>query len=161
MRIGKGRYGNSITKAGERSCVYEIDMRRGKGAHTISGAAGLSGGATYLQTMPSAAAFPWVLAKSLWQLRPRWQTSPTHFTSSIGIVKNSIPQSLASLLLLSILLSIRGRLLCLRHLHCRRPSGRRGPLSREGLAYLKHPASRTVSGVCYFGRSESVTSFSG
>lgn len=31
MQIGKGRYGDSITKAGERSCVYEIDMRRGKG----------------------------------------------------------------------------------------------------------------------------------
>jgi len=70
MQIGKGRYGDSITKAGERSRAYEIDMRRGKGGvfdapHTISGAAGLSGAATYLQTMPSAAAFQWVLAKKL------------------------------------------------------------------------------------------------
>jgi hypothetical protein len=28
----QGRYGDSITRAGERTCVYEIDMVRGKGA---------------------------------------------------------------------------------------------------------------------------------
>jgi hypothetical protein len=87
MQIGKGRYGDSITKAGERSCVYEIDMRRGKGGvqrrpHTISGAAGLSRAAMYLQTMPSAAAFQWVLAKkACGNFGPCWQISLTHFIS--------------------------------------------------------------------------------
>jgi len=61
MQKEKGRYGDSITRAGERFCVHEIDMRKGREAsktpHTISGAAGLSRAATYLQTMPSAAAF--------------------------------------------------------------------------------------------------------
>lgn len=31
MQLGKGRYGDSITKVGEKGLVYEIDMRRGKG----------------------------------------------------------------------------------------------------------------------------------
>jgi hypothetical protein len=97
--------------------------RRQRRPHTISGAAGLSRAATYLQTMPSAAAFQWVLAKKLVAtsapLKPRQHVS----SPPTVIVKNSIAQSLASPLLLYILPSIRERLLWSRHLHCRRPSG--------------------------------------
>jgi len=58
MQIGKGRYGDSITKAGERSRVYEIDMRRGKRGVKDAPTPylelqGLAGVATYLQTMPN------------------------------------------------------------------------------------------------------------
>jgi hypothetical protein len=140
----QGRYGDSITRAGERTCVYEIDMVRGKGASKdaptpyleLQGLAALRRTCRPCLALP---AFQWVLAESLWQLRPCCQTSLTHFISFTVIIKNSIPQSLASLLLLYILLSKRERLLCPRNLHCRRPSGWRGPPELKRLGLPKQP----------------------
>jgi hypothetical protein len=92
--------------------------KRQRRPHTLSGTAGLSGRGRRtcrpcLALPPSSGFWPKACGK------PRQHISPPSFV----IVKNSIPQSLASLLYLSTLLSVRERLLCLRHPHCRHPSG--------------------------------------
>jgi hypothetical protein len=75
MQIGKGRYEDSVTRAGKRSCVYEIDMRRGKGGvkDAPTPYLGLQGLVALRRTCrpcpappPSSGFWP----KSLWQLRP-------------------------------------------------------------------------------------------